>query len=363
MVERRVIAAVMAVALLTGCFDSKPTQYDGRLTLDLMVAFEGRPLPGVVVNLRAPSFDGNSYQAVSDSGGCARFEHLFWADFRISVLSRAVVVTATDSTRLDTITVIGDTLVTPGQAAWQRDTLRVIASGAQPGLKINEIYYCGPPNDVFYFYDQFIELYNSSDDTVYLDGMIICRMAHMLANVTYIFQFPGVPLTGRQYPVRPGQFVVVAQDAIDHTQIPLVPLPGSVDLSNADWEFVNARDYGDSDNPNIPNLHNLKVGHNRDFMINLAGDVILIADGSDVYYLDGIDLESVVDCVEYFVNSVHIKDIETELDRGWAGVGMIKYSGSSIERIVPGFDSNNSTVDFVIIKPPTPGYHHATVTP
>ena len=91
---------------------------------------------------------------------------------------------------------------------------------------------------------------------------------------------------------------------------------------------------------------------------SLAGDVILIADGSDLNYLDGIDIASVIDCVEYHVSSDHMKEIEAELDRGFGGVGIIKYGGQSIERISAGFDSNNSSVDFEIIDHPTPGYQH-----
>ncbi|MCK4715868.1 MAG: DUF4876 domain-containing protein, partial [Candidatus Marinimicrobia bacterium] len=254
------------------------------------------------------------------------------------------------------------TLITPTKTSINEniiiDTIYTIASGAQPGLKINEIYSAGPPNRSYYFYDQFIELYNSSSDTIYLDGMVICRMWHMLESVTYIFQFPGEPLIGREYPVPPENFVVIAQDAIDHTNIPNLPLPESVDLSHADWEFRNSVDYGDFDNPDVPDIDNLEVGHTLDFMINLAGDVILIANGSDLNYLDGIDINSVIDCVEYHKSSDAMKEIEAELDRGFAGVGIIKYGGESIERISAGFDSNNSTVDFVILSSPTPGYQH-----
>jgi len=243
---------------------------------------------------------------------------------------------------------------------WELNSKSTIVSGNtyNSGLKINEIYSVGPPNNFFYFYDQFIELYNSSADTVYLDGIIVCRMGYFLEQATYIFQFPGEPLVGREYPVPPDSFVVLAQDAYDHTNIPNCPLPESVDLSRADWEFRNSMDYGDIDNPDVPNLDNIEVGYSMDFLINLVNDVVLIADGSDSNYLDGIDINSVIDCVEYHADSDHLKEIEAELDQGFAGVGNTKYSGQSIERISPGYDTNNSTVDFEIIPRPTPGSGH-----
>ncbi|MBU1064633.1 DUF4876 domain-containing protein, partial [bacterium] len=205
---------------------------------------------------------------------------------------------------------------------------------------------------------QFFELYNSSEDTVYLDGMLFVRIYHLLEWPSSIFQFPGEPLTGREYPVPPGAFVVVALDAMDHTNIPNFPLPESVNLSQADWEFKNSMDYGDYDNPNVPNIDNIEVGCRIDFGIGLTMDVILITDGSDLNYFDGIAIESIIDGVEYASFSTHIKDVEKEVDRGFGGVGLIKYSGQSLERVAVGFDSNNSTVDFVIIPHPTPGYQH-----
>ena len=49
------------------------------------------------------------------------------------------------------------------------DTLYV-SSVIVNALMINEILYCGSDYANFYFYDQFVELYNSSEDTLYLDG-------------------------------------------------------------------------------------------------------------------------------------------------------------------------------------------------
>ena len=41
------------------------------------------------------------------------------------------------------------------------------------GIAINEIYSVGPVNNMFFFYDQFLELYNASDSIRYLDGMLV----------------------------------------------------------------------------------------------------------------------------------------------------------------------------------------------
>ncbi|MBU1063618.1 DUF4876 domain-containing protein [bacterium] len=225
------------------------------------------------------------------------------------------------------------------------------------GLQINEIYSAGPPNNFFFFYDQYIELYNSSADTLYLDGMIVCRMGKSIEDVTSIFQFPGEPLIGRGYPVAPDSFVILAMDAIDFREFIFYD-NFSIDLSNADWEFVNPNDAGDMNNPDVPDILNIEDGHTMDFMYGLSEDVLLIADGSDVNYQDGIDISTVIDCVEYSSDPAHVKEMPYELDVGYAGLGLVKYSGNSIERKMPGMDTNNSSIDFEVISEPTVGFGH-----
>jgi len=357
MVKKLLFLLFIPILFLPGCFKGKPTQFDGELAVKLYVMFEGNCLPNIPVLLSTYDYNISTYMDTTDSAGLAEFEPIPYAEYKVNIKAAVLVPSFDNPDSLVEFNVVGAGIVEPGDGDIIIDTLEVMASGAEPGLKVNEIYAAGPPNNFFYYSDQFIELYNSSEDTVYLDGMVVCRMG-VEVKVTYIFQFPGEPLIGREYPVPPDSFVVLAKDAMDHTNIPNFPLPGSVDLSHADWEFVNSMDYGDSDNSDVPNLDNIEVGHRLDFGFNLVGDVLLIADGSDLNYLDGIDINSVIDCVEYHSSSDAMKEIEAELDRGFAGVGIIRYGGQSIERISAGFDSNNSSIDFEIISSPTPGYQH-----
>ena len=250
----------------------------------------------------------------------------------------------------------GSEKYSPDSSLNELDTILLIPS--KKSLSINEIYTVGPPNNFHYFYDQYIELYNSSDSTMYLDGMVVCRMSSsVMGNVTYMFQFPGTPLTGREHPVDPKEFVVLAHDAYDHKG-EIFNGNASIDLSEADWEFRNSKDYGDWDNPDVPNLDNVITGNTNDFYINLVSDVIILADGSDVEYINGLDSSSIIDGVEYSSNASHIKDIQNYIDRGFTGVGQQKYSGMSMERKKAGFDTDNSTLDFEIIEAPTVGYQH-----
>lgn len=125
-----------------------------------------------------------------------------------------------------------------------------------------------------YRFGGFLELYNNSDTTIYLDGLIIargivyeydypnfpCRLEAAFTNdpqgiwAREVQQFPG---RGRDYPVAPGGTVVIAVDAIDHSKI----INLGLDLSHADFEFWGGP--GDVDNPAVPNmLDTLALGGN-----------------------------------------------------------------------------------------------------
>lgn len=363
------VAVLIFIVFLFSCMEveDKPDVYEGTknktLSIQLDTSGLGRfftesspVLSNLPVTLKNQDYYGFTFQGTTDDSGYVYFDSLPNGYYMANVGYDYPF-----DNELGTLRVTGQKEFYVHDEAGDSDTLLARVSG-NPGLKINEIYYMGPPNKIFYFFDQFIELYNASSDTVYLDGMIVCRMGACTIgadNVTYIFQFPGEPLVGREYPVAPGEFIVLAQDARNHIVAQgNDTLVNSIDLSDADWEFVNSQDYADTDNPDVPNLDNIEEGHRLDFMIALGSDVVLIADGSDVDYTDGIDMETIIDVVEYSSSSTNIKDITEELDAGWAGTGAIKYSGQSIERIEPGFDTDNSTIDFVVIDAPTPGYHH-----
>ena len=240
-------------------------------------------------------------------------------------------------------------------------------------LKINEIFYCGSDYARFYFYDQFVELYNTSQDTLYLDGCIITRNMPTIdpdiewidhVRAIYAFQFPGTPVTGREYPIYPGQYVVVAADAIDHSL-----WANALDLSGADWEFFNPLG-SDYDVPGVPNVTSIHPDSRADFMINLVHNAVVLTTGEEFAYESYINsagyerirvilpLYTVIDGVEYAPDSDRTKELTLRVDAGFAGLGCTKYSGQSTERREIGFDVNNSTFDFILLPTPTPGYTH-----
>lgn len=235
------------------------------------------------------------------------------------------------------------------------------------GLSINELYYAAPVNDIYYFYDQFIELYNSSDNVKYLDGIMIMRLSSNstdkgfkgsgadegndgdIDGVLYAFKFPGNP--GEQnYPLQPKSFITLAQNARDHR----TKIPKSIDLSNADWEFYNQFSATDTDNPNVPNLINIISDEGTDFTMRLDRDIIVVATGEDNNWSDGIDISTVIDGIQFMKSSTQRKTLDERVDRSFI-ISPPTYTGKSVQRRDSGVDTNNGLLDWEIITP-TPGY-------
>lgn len=147
-----------------------------------------------------------------------------------------------------------------------------------------EVYATAPTvAEVRYDFHMYFELYNNSEETVFLDGMLFgsnlghnqfedpgtpCSEGAQFRNdptgvwAQFLHQFPG---SGAEHPLAPGETAVVALDAVDHSEVD----PRFPDLSNADFELLGS---GDVDNPAVPNLAEVGVrpfplGHGLRFWV------------------------------------------------------------------------------------------------
>lgn len=363
------IILTIPVLVLFSCFlfdTPKPTQMDGsaEIVLQLLVDDNGdtTSVAGVPVSIRTYNYNIPEFSDTTDSNGVVHFYDLPFASYYVQAFS---VIRASE---FEEIEIVGSQVIELVSDSSIMDMVvdTMFMEQSKRGLKINEVYSPGPPNNIFYFYDQFHELYNGLSETVYLDGMIYLRLGTTALfadtlKVTNIYQFPGTPITGREYPLESGEFAVLAMKAMDHNIIG--PISGkTIDLSGADWEFVNMMEPGAYDNPNVPNLttNNGSVTQKSmvDFMVGVTGDGLALCNGLDTDITDGIDISTVIDAIEYSSSATHQKEVPYILDASCGGLLLERYSGQSVERIRPGFDSNNSAVDFVVINAPTPGSQH-----
>ena len=227
-------------------------------------------VPGTAVTLQRDGSSDTALHATSDSLGVIRFPSALTGTYSISALR---VVDSTERRRLPAGYTDVDALGSGGRIAV--DTPSAVTGLTLPvshrgSLVVSEYWFPltlvepGP-----YPYGGFLELYNNSDTTVYLDGLTFGNRnqltsegsaynncdRNMLTDSTGLwtedlFRFPG---SGHDHPVAPSGAVVLATDAVDHR----VVNDSATDLSGADFEFIGPSDV---DNPAVPNMINL-VAH------------------------------------------------------------------------------------------------------
>lgn len=270
---------------------------------------------------------------------------------------------------------------------------------------ISEIFFAGSRNSKGEQYDEdkYLKITNNSPVTRYLDGLALVkslwqsdekveakpdvRTTHFVTDL--VMQFPG---TGREYAVKPYESVILCHSAIDHTK----ENPNSIDLSNANFEWMSDKGYTDSETPDNPKVPNMKLvfisdpygdgtenwtmstnGQNTYAIVDLQGKAaqdlvkectytykeVMIIEGMDPMELDGhpalkLPNEWVLDAVNLgMTNEKQWLPISEKLDAGYAKVAdelnddtrygkkVVRKSLSEGSKVLK--DSNNSTEDFV----------------
>lgn len=318
--------------------------------------------------------DGKRYTTMSDDEGIARFNGVLPDHYSISANRPLSVEEIWEIiNRNEMWTLGGDTsnvvlFADPGQTL----TLPLHLSRSRAGnLVISEIYYSGSKPDPIpnYFHDQFLEIYNNSETVQYLDSLIICDAEYGFPDDDYIhaihaYKFPG---TGKDYPLKPGEAIVIAQDALDHSQYN----KSSIDLSDADFEYY-VKDVGDVNNPDVPDMIQIHHKYGIDFLYSVFNNALLIMKVDDPYEFGYDNFErlllpitGVIDGVDYRenVSLMDKKRLSPAIDAGLTG-GVPSYTGTSVGRVVDKVtddsriilkDTNNSSFDFGVCKSLTPG--------
>ena len=283
------------------------------------------------------------------------------------------------------------------------------------GLIFSEVYYnmVKPNGKSPYMRDQFIEIYNNSDEVLYLDNCIVGILEGNQGTVPSVWvdengelmkKYPVTYYTvafvgdGKKYPVNPGQAIVIASQAQNHIQIttdmfdPENPAAkiSPVNLENADYE-VCLTDYKPDqalDNPNVPNMDIIAhYGTQNYFTLPYTGQPIILAklpedpykfaENEDNYMYNPkyptvgpylmIHQEYVLDGINIVNNADKINQqvirLRPEVDAGKI-YNEASYCGLAIRRKVVEVtsdgraimsDTNNSTEDFIPNVVPTPG--------
>lgn len=263
-------------------------------------------------------------------------------------------------------------------------------------LLIKQLFYAAgnvPALPLLFFKDQFIEIYNNSDEVINADGLYIAALEPFAVGYsrekvstlpigeyiysTNIIQIPG---SGSEYPIQPGKSIVVAMNAIDFTEGG--KYSGTVDNSKADFEVNELpwlQERGLSSNPFFISPDNPDV---TDVIITYmlpesANYFYFRSDGASaaIFRMDSdpaetafdpdfpntalikIPTSSVIDACEFLLNesSVDYKRVPTSLDAsfGFLPGGSSRSGKTAIRKVVKTvngrdilMDTNNTAEDF-----------------
>ena len=227
----------------------------------------GIPGAAVTVHLMTDPYDADYWsEATTDSAGVATIPDLISGLYEVAV-SRPL--TAAEAERAGAVRIVagGRSLNGPGPRVEEV----TVVPNRRNSLIFSEFGLAWPlpwdiPTEVAAG-AKYIELYNNSDTTVYLDGKYWglgwnvvrdypsrpCALTEPIRNdpdgiwTQVVFRFPGA---GTDHPLPPGGTALVARAAIDHRVFdPRLP-----DLSAADFEWGGG---GAADNPAAPNLEEI----------------------------------------------------------------------------------------------------------
>lgn len=266
--------------------------------------------------------------------------------------------------------------------------INVKIGGIKGDIIFKELYFCGVPS--YYFRDQCYELYNNSNKTVYLDGLHIANLEPTTATTSLptwedekdkyvygarVWKFPG---NGTDYPLQPGESIIVAQHARNHQE---ANAASPVDLSGAEFEFyMGSTTYADMPAINMDHVFyqgKADIGTVPQWLVSVFGGAYVIfkvpegktwdpvntdwaipVGTSSTTRFAKIPVEYIWDAVELGNNEsmVNAKRVPGLLDAGMSWVGNI-YCGMSVARYVDEgktldngspiyVDTNNSTDDF-----------------
>jgi len=304
------------------------------------------------------------------------------------------IVVSTDSEQIN----VGATAVTDIKVNATNITIPLLAKRFGNDFIIEEVFFTGvrTPDNKNYNSSRYFKITNNTDKVLDAANLIIGQSNFLTTsndnptpyNVNDYFPVKGVMVLESSSPklVQPGDFIVVADNAINHSQ----NTSTAYNLQNADWEFPSTNPaLGQVDNPSVPNvdvifttmgfpdmffLHNrgfesyviarFPAGENTGtFLQNQKYDYTYVNSAGNVTARSAYKIPNswIVDGVNNSIPTDFVQTLTSaSIDAGWTSVGSMNNDatryGKSVRRKVIGKtsegrnvykDTNNSTLDFV----------------
>lgn len=372
------------------------------VTVSASEAYTGLDTKDIEVKV-TNTLDNSVTEATTNSLGVALFVDLAPGTYSVSASKLLTAEAAFEYTGLNNEVTLNatkaDIVILPQEEKAEAIVLDGKSGGA---LVISEIYSTGAANDAYsiMFKDQFVEIYNNSEEVEYVDGLYLAYLAPQRAGsdptsevvttlpigdnvyASKILQFPG---SGTDYPVEPGTAIRVALNAINYLEA--TPEAYTTDNSTADFDTYavdwlqslarTGNPYFDIDNPDVPtmnciylfvanggffNLDNAPSLALLELDANPAIEANIVSDPDVTSQLSYVKLpaDAIIDGVDVLETSgaSAYKRLPSAIDAGFAYVidlGNSNYTGKSLRRKVSKtlangrvvlMDTNNSGNDF-----------------
>ena len=355
--------------------DLKPVAVSVAISFDNAYAGYNFPLKNTEVKFTNLS-NGLVTNLKADESGAVSLDKISPGNYDIE----AVLTVSAADYQTYTSTTVEDNVVFNGVLKSQSivqssNALKIVLNAGKIGDWVfKQIHYAGSHTlNGAGFRDQFIEVYNNSNEVLYADSLYIVQaygstskltaidittgffqsgskqydwtksigMNNSKANTDYVYSknIWMIPGTGKDHPVQPGKSLIIAATAMNH-KVPFTGADGktitvkdpslTIDLSNADFEIYQG-DYpglsqlaSDIDNPNVPNMRNISILSGRDMILDATGREALFlfktkrpqSEWKRTPAPDKLDINSAVDLYYQIPNSevIDAVDIQTPLE-------------------------------------------------
>lgn len=271
-------------------------------------------------------------------------------------------------------------------------------------LVIKETYYTGctyntsETEQATYFRDQFHEIYNNSNEVAYADSLCIAftLFANYKYEVFYTYNIPNaenyvytqhiwqIGGDGDDYPIQPGESIIIAQWATNHKADILTKNGSPVDLSGAEFEAIEGEkelwNATITDGPaiNMAFAVDAKGFGLQQWMVPTGGANLIIfkpstplrtsdflisnEDASIMATAHEVAFEDILDAVQSIDDETRVSTLGMPeiLDKGYiwcsgtyVGESIARKQAGTLENGAPKYqDTNNTTNDFEVQKTP-----------
>ncbi len=404
----KIIAVFFLSMSIFSCSDDDVELASLTVTVEASADFSGLEVEGLTVTI-TNTVDNSATSSTTDASGVAEFIDMAPGTYNASCSTDLTAEEAAEASGYyEEITLNGVENNVELYSGIESTSTLTLDGQPSSSLVIKEVYYSGAndPTWSILFKDQFVEIYNNSSEVVYADGLYLANLAPTatgsddndntlglsLEEHVYADKVSQIPGNGTDYPIEPGESIVIAFSAVDWTDDG-AKADISVDLSNADFELYavdwleslgrTGNSYFDIDNVDVSNMNCIYLNvENYGFMtFNGYGASIAIldcetvptetildpnsSDSNPIYYLQ-LNTADIIDGVDFLWDgeASAFKRLPTSVDAGFNYVSDGTYSSQSLRRIVSKttddgrkvlMDTNNSSNDFEMLSLPTPG--------